>query len=88
MKHCKIIVSGKVQGVYFRDTAKRRALKLGISGFARNEPDGTVFIEAEGDDQAISQFIEWCHEGSRQAEVESVTVSDHPVFGHEKFRIC
>jgi acylphosphatase len=87
MKHYKIIVSGKVQGVFFRDTAKRQALKLGITGFARNEPDGTVYIEAEGEDQPISEYIKWCHEGSRQATVENVTVSEHVPVGHKGFRI-
>ena len=87
MKHCKIVISGQVQGVYFRDTAKRRALKFGISGFARNKPNGTVYIEAEGNDEAMSEYIKWCHEGSRQATVENVKVSEHPLFGHEGFRI-
>jgi acylphosphatase len=87
MKHCRITVSGKVQGVYFRDTAKRRAIRLGISGYARNEPDGTVYIEAEGNDQAMAQFIEWCHEGSRQAVVEAVAVTEAEPVGHTGFRI-
>ncbi|MDF2460624.1 MAG: acylphosphatase, partial [Candidatus Saccharibacteria bacterium] len=79
--------SGKVQGVYFRDTAKRRAIKFGISGFARNQPDGTVYIEAEGDDDAVAQYIAWCHEGSRQAVVEDVAVTEHQPVGHQGFRI-
>lgn len=88
MKHCKITVSGNVQGVYFRDTAKRRAIKLGINGFARNEPNGTVYIEAEGSDEALAEYIKWCHEGSRQADVDTVTVTQHPTVGHIRFRIC
>ena len=87
MKHFKIVISGQVQDVYFRDNAKRRALKFGITGFARNEPNGTVYIEAEGNDEAMSKYTKWCHEGSRQSTVENVKVSEHSLVGHEGFRI-
>jgi acylphosphatase len=87
MQHHKVIVTGKVQGVYFRDTARREANKLGLSGFARNEPDGSVYIEVEGPTDQLQQFLAWCHEGSRQAEVESVIHTQHSPIGHVEFQI-
>lgn len=76
MKHVKIRVFGQVQGVFFRQTAKEQANQLGITGFARNEPDGTVYIEAEGDEEKINQFIEWCKTGSQLAEVADINTSE------------
>jgi acylphosphatase len=85
VKHVKIIVSGKVQAVYFRENAVRRARKAGIAGLVRNEPNGTLYIEAEGSDEALETFIEWCSKGPRQAVVESIKVSEHPIIGHSDF---
>jgi acylphosphatase len=85
MQHLKIRVTGKVQGVYFRDTARKEAENLGITGFARNEPDGTVFIEAEGSDEAVKKFLDWCHKGSREAMVEEVIHTKHEPVGHRGF---
>lgn len=81
MKHLKIIIRGNVQGVSFRSSARREAEKLGgLHGFARNEPDGTVYIEVEGPDNKLNQFLMWCHEGPERAAVESVTsLLDTPV---------
>ncbi|MEK7153442.1 MAG: acylphosphatase [Patescibacteria group bacterium] len=87
MKHLKIRVTGKVQGVYFRDTARAQATNMGIHGLARNEPDGSVYIEAEGPDEALKKFLAWCHEGSREAVVEDVTYSAHDPVGHAGFEI-
>jgi acylphosphatase len=72
MKHFDIKIFGKVQGVGFRHSAKMKALELEISGFARNEPDGTVYIEAEGEGKALGRFLEWCKDGSGFAEVDKV----------------
>ncbi|MDB5186358.1 MAG: acylphosphatase [Candidatus Saccharibacteria bacterium] len=87
MERLKIRVTGKVQGVYFRDNARQRADRLGIRGFARNEPDGSVYIEAEGSKEALEQFLTWCHEGSREAVVENVEHSRHELLGHEGFEV-
>jgi acylphosphatase len=87
MQHLKIRVTGKVQGVYFRDSARKEAENLGIEGFARNEPDGSVYIEAEGSDEALKKFLAWCHEGSRDAAVQSVDHTKHEAIGHRGFSI-
>jgi acylphosphatase len=87
MQHVRIRVTGKVQGVSFRDTARTEALNLGIHGFARNEPDGSVYIEAEGNDEVIRQFLAWCYQGSRDAVVENVEHSTHDLVGPAGFEI-
>lgn len=85
MIRVRIIVSGRVQGVFFRAGARDEASSLGIVGFARNEPDGSVLIEAEGTPQAIGQFREWCAAGPARAEVEHVDVSRLSVTGEREF---
>ena len=72
VKHIDITVSGKVQGVYFRLSTKAVANQLGVKGIICNNPDGSVYIEAEGDDFALDAFLEWCHEGPEGAVVETV----------------
>ena len=59
MKHINIKIIGRVQGVGFRRAARDEARYLGIKGYIRNEPDGSVYLEAEGDELAISQFVIW-----------------------------
>ena len=58
--------------VLFRDSAKRKAKKLGLRGFVKNEPDGAVYIEAEGDEKNLNEFLEWCKKGPILAKVEKV----------------
>jgi len=67
-------IYGRVQGVFFRDSAKREARKLGLFGFARNEPDGTVYIVAEGEEEKLKEFIKWCERGTDYAKVEKVNI--------------
>jgi acylphosphatase len=81
MKQVSIQVSGKVQGVYFRASAKEKADELNITGFVRNEQDGSVYIEAEGHDDSLKKFIEWCHQGPANAEVKKVVINER-IFGH------
>lgn len=76
IEHRVIRVSGRVQGVFFRQSAKQKAVELSIVGFARNESDGTVMIEAEGNPAALDALIAWCHEGPTYAKVERVVVED------------
>lgn len=72
MKHLTVIVYGKVQGVFFRAATKAVANQLRITGFVKNQNDGTVYIEAEGLPFELESFIEWCHEGPENAQVEKV----------------
>ena len=72
----KCLVGGRVQGVFYRATAARRARELGIDGHARNLPDGRVEVLACGDEAAVGIFAEWLWTGSSASRVTSVEVSD------------
>jgi acylphosphatase len=87
MKRYIIKVTGRVQGVFFRDTARQVATQLGLVGFARNEPDGSVHIEVEGQETALHEFLQWCPKGSDYAEVTNVEHSEHQAVGHQGFKI-
>lgn len=67
-----VIVLGKVQGVFFRASAMEEAQRLGLRGFVRNLPDGTVEAAVEGERSQVAQFVEWCRTGSRDAVVSDV----------------
>ncbi len=72
MKHLDIKIFGRVQGVGFRASAKKKAEELQITGFAGNEPDGTVFIETEGEEENLEKFLNWCKGGTIFARVDKV----------------
>ena len=72
MKHYNITVSGKIQGVFYRQSTFERAKQLGIRGFVLNEPNGNVYIEAEGTEEGLNKLIEWCRKGPPHAEVAGV----------------
>jgi acylphosphatase len=76
-KRC--VVGGRVQGVYYRATAARRARELGIRGHARNLPDGRVEVLACGEDESVSAFVKWLWIGSAASKVTSVEVHDAAV---------
>ncbi|MFA5352023.1 MAG: acylphosphatase [Candidatus Gracilibacteria bacterium] len=65
-------ITGKVQGVWYRDHTRKEALRLGLKGFARNETDGSVTIIATGKKEKLQQLREWCETGSPKSEVSSV----------------
>ncbi len=69
-----VAVVGRVQGVSFRYCAEREAARLGVAGWVRNEPDGSVAGHVEGEDGAVEAFVRWCHDGPRMAYVERVDV--------------
>jgi acylphosphatase len=87
MKRYIITVTGKVQGVFYRDTARQVANGLGLAGFARNEPGGAVLIEVEGDEDALQKFLEWCSEGSEYSEVKDIKHTERQPAGHSGFRV-
>ena len=64
-----IIIYGKVQGVFFRASAQAKASELGVVGWVRNLPNGTVEVHAEGNQGSLDQFIEWCRMGPPSAKV-------------------
>jgi acylphosphatase len=86
-KHFNIRIKGKVQGVFFRGSTKEKGDALDISGFVRNEPDGTVYIEAEGEEENLRNFIQWCRRGPKQARVENCEVKEAALVGFGRFVI-
>ncbi|MCA9358280.1 acylphosphatase [Candidatus Kaiserbacteria bacterium] len=70
--HC--VVTGQVQGVAYRAYAQESATELGLVGYVKNKPDGTVFVVAQGEPDALKSFVEYLHEGSLMAVVEGVAV--------------
>jgi len=87
MKSVSITVSGKVQGVFYRQSTKEKASELNITGQVSNLENGNVLIIATGPDQQLQQLIEWCKEGPRRAEVRSVDIQEIPLRIFEKFSI-
>jgi len=83
--HRSIRVHGLVQGVFFRASAREEAIRLGLAGFARNEPDGSVLIEVEGEEDALDAFVAWCRRGPPRARVERVDVSAGEIRGATGF---
>lgn len=71
-KRLQFYIKGNVQGVWFRKSCKEEADKLSLSGFVRNEANGDVYCEAEGDIEDLMQFAEWCKTGPQMARVDSV----------------
>ena len=71
----RVLVRGHVQGVFFRETARRRAGSAGVAGWIRNNPDGTVEAVFEGEPEAVEGLVRFCREGPRGARVDWVDVS-------------
>lgn len=69
-----MIVSGVVQGVFFRAHTRERARSLNLPGWVRNLSDGTVEVVAEGPEDVLSRFVEWCHKGPAGARVDGVEI--------------
>ena len=86
-KCCQIIIKGKVQGVFFRKFTKSAANSFGIKGFVKNQTDGSVYIEASGENEKMEQFIQWCHKGPDNARVENVSVNEIPIKEFSSFEI-
>jgi acylphosphatase len=85
--HYTIVVKGKVQGVFYRASARQKAETLGITGFAQNLPDGTVLIEAEAEESALKELVAWCRKGPPNAEVTDVTVTEKENIGYLSFSV-
>jgi acylphosphatase len=82
-----IIVSGKVQGVNYRQIAKERAIELGITGTVKNLRDGSVHIIATGTKEQLNELINWCRKGTVRAVVENLEVKELPLQSFERFSI-
>ncbi len=86
-KHYKIVVHGKVQGVGFRFSTSEAAFRYGIKGFVKNKPDGKVYIEAEGDEERIKLFRDWCKKGPMWATVSDLEEEEGTVKDFKSFEI-
>ena len=87
MKRVRATISGRVQGVFFRDETRRRAQSLGVAGWVRNAPDGTVEAVFEGDDEKVDSMVGWCRRGPSGARVEDVAVRTEEPRGEERFSV-
>jgi acylphosphatase len=76
-----VLVSGRVQGVAFRDSTRRQAEQLGLNGWVRNTKDGRVEAVFEGETEAVRQMIEWCESGPSSADVDDVSVEQETPSG-------
>ena len=90
MKHKarrRVVVHGRVQGVFFRDSVRRLADQRGVAGWARNAPNGTMEAVFEGDPDAVDRLVAFCHDGPRGADVDRVDVADEEPEGLTEFSI-
>jgi acylphosphatase len=83
----RAVVSGEVQGVFFRDGTRREAARHGLAGSARNQPDGTVEVVVEGPSSDVAALVAWLHRGTPQSRVDDVVVTDEEPLGLTGFRV-
>ncbi len=87
-RHAHLTITGRVQGVWFRAGTKETADSLGIKGWVRNMPDGSVEVDAIGAMDAMGQFIQWCYQGPPGAKVKSIDIEElEPADDPQGFRI-
>ncbi|MBE9492600.1 MAG: acylphosphatase [Bacteroidetes bacterium] len=88
MKKSFIInIFGRVQNVGFRYYTHRKAIELGINGFVKNMPDGSVYVEAESEDERIEKFIDFCRKGPQWAQVDEINVLETTLKEYKYFTI-
>ena len=87
MKHYKIKITGRVQGVGFRFSAMQAAYRYGIKGYVQNLKEGAVYIEAEGEEENISRFLLWCHTGPLGARIDNAEITEGEVKNFKSFDI-
>jgi len=83
----RVVVSGRVQGVFYRASCRDEAAARGLSGWVRNAPDGTVEAAFEGPEADVRALVEWCRRGPPSAHVERVEISWESPAGERGFRI-
>lgn len=86
-KAVDVTVTGLVQGVFFRAETQREASRLGLTGWVRNEPDGSVAGHFEGEPDAVEAMVAWCREGPSRAQVDGVDVRDAEPTGATRFEV-
>jgi acylphosphatase len=83
----RVVVHGRVQGVFFRDTTRREASRRAVAGWVRNRPDGAVEAVFEGEPEAVAELVSFCERGPRGADVTTVETSEEPVEGLSGFEV-
>jgi acylphosphatase len=83
----RVVVSGRVQGVFFRDSTRAAATARGVAGWVRNRDDGSVEAWFEGEEEAVDALVRWTHSGPPRAEVAGVEVSEVAPAGLDGFAI-
>jgi acylphosphatase len=86
-KCLQLRITGLVQGVFFRKFTKLAAKDLRIKGWVRNDPDGSVYIEACGESEMLDEFIKWCHKGPDGSKVKNVESKEIPLKNFSTFDI-
>jgi acylphosphatase len=87
VKRVRVLVTGRVQGVFYRATCARLAREAGLGGFVRNRPDGRVEAAFEGRDEAVDRLVAWCRVGPELARVDEVEEIAEPPAGDRSFRV-
>lgn len=87
IRRARVVVSGRVQGVWFRGATEQQAVRLGLAGWVRNLPDGTVEASFEGRVREVDTAIEWCRTGPPSARVDDLTVEWQAPVGEVGFRV-
>ena len=83
----RVVVRGRVQGVFFRDSCRQQAEAVGVGGWVRNEPDGTVAAVFEGSPDGVHRMVDWCRSGPAYARVSGIEVHDESPTGETRFRV-
>jgi acylphosphatase len=87
MEHLNIVVTGKVQRVWFRQSTLDKAIELGVNGYTMNLPSGDVYIEAEAESSVLDKFVDWCRVGPELSNVEDVSLTKSKHKGFKSFQI-
>lgn len=87
LRRARVLVTGRVQGVFFRDSTREKAEGLGLSGWVRNLPDGSVEAVFEGDDERVREMVSWCEEGPPDARVQEVSAEDEEPEDLRRFEV-
>ena len=87
MKHVRLRIYGRVQRIGFRFGSMQVAYKYNITGLVRNMDDGSVYIEAEGEDANVAKFIDWCKVGPMSARIEKVIIEEGDIKNYISFDI-
>ena len=87
MKCAHIIISGRVQGVFFRDNTRRKAIELGLKGYAKNLPDGNVEVVAEGDESKLNELADFIGKGPGIAKVTDIKIKHKGMENFKSFEI-